>query len=109
VKYPGLTHINKLKHHKAAVFSLRARKAHRNGSRVVIEHVSPLRALTQRTIERVLAGNSDDKLIAYVKRHYRLALLTPDEMAGLNKLNRSKMDARRLERGNIKLQARFTR
>jgi hypothetical protein len=105
VKYPGLTHINALKHYKSAVFSIKARKAHRDGGRVLIEHVSPLRALTQMTIRRVLAGDSDKKLIAYVKRHYRLALLAPEEMANLNKLNRSKMDARRLEKARIRLRS----
>jgi hypothetical protein len=104
LKYPGLSHISGLKRHKGAVFSSKARQAHQQGGKVVIEHVSPLRALTQRTIDRVSAGDSDEKLMAFVKRRYRLALLTPEEMGHLNRINRSHLHGRRLKQADIVLE-----
>jgi hypothetical protein len=106
VSYPGLNHINGLKHYPAAVFSTKAYMAHRRGEQVKIEHVSPLRHLTQRAIRRALNGDSDEEMIAYVRRHYRLVLLTPEEMARLNGVNRSAIRWKRLEKAGITFRGR---
>lgn len=45
--YPGLTHINNLRNHPNAPFSAEALIAHEAGEKVLIEHVSPHRALIQ--------------------------------------------------------------
>jgi len=84
-----------------AAFAARAR-----GEKVQIEHVSPLRELTRQAIETI-NGLDDEaahaRLVEFVKRHYMLVLLTPEEMLSLNKLNRSRMCSERLELADIKL------
>src|SRR5262245_10471344 len=50
--YPALTHINNLRHQPNAPFSVEGLAAHRAGEKVLIEHVSPHRALTRLAIER---------------------------------------------------------
>jgi hypothetical protein len=42
-----------------------------------------------------------EKLKDFIKKHYRLVLLTPDETKHLNKINRTKMEDDRLERAGI--------
>jgi len=105
LNYPGLSHINNLRKHAGAEFSLDAFARHESGARVLIEHVSPLRHLTQQAIDKIL-NESEDAFLAFVKSHYRLVLLTPEEMAGLNRSNRSKIDPRRLEFAGIRTRRR---
>ena len=50
LNYPRLTHINNLRDHPDAEFSLAALAAHERGDQVFIEHVSPLRDLTRHAI-----------------------------------------------------------
>lgn len=106
LKYPGLSHINGLRHYELAVFSTKAQIAHKKGERVLIEHVSPIRALTRKAIDKVVDGSTDEQLAAFVKAHYRIVLLTPEEMARLSKQNRSKISRKRLELAGIRLQPR---
>jgi len=101
--YPDLSHINNLRHLPTAEFSRKAKEAHAEGERVLIEHVSPLRALTQETIRSIDAGATDSEIAEFVKSHYRLVLLTADETSHLNKLNRSRMDSARLASAGIDL------
>ena len=101
--YPGLSHINNLRHHPEAPFSTEALAAHKAGERVLIEHVSPHRALTRLAIEKIEAEASDDDFTDFVKGHFQLALLTQDETQRLNKLNRSKIDPERLKSAGISL------
>jgi hypothetical protein len=100
VNYPGLSHINKLRHWPGAEFSKRAENADRRGQKVLIEHVAPLRALTCRAIEKT-RSKRDGPLLRLIREHYRLVLLTPEETARLNRLNRSAMDPNRLARAGI--------
>src|SRR3954464_4134628 len=51
--YPGLTHINNLRHYPNAPFSAEALIAHKAGEKVLIEHVSPHRALTRLAIKQI--------------------------------------------------------
>ena len=99
--YPGLTHINNLRNHPSAPFTAEALVAHKAGEKVLIEHISPHRALTRLAIEQVEAGASDEEFIEFVKLNFQLALLTQDETMRLNKLNRSKMAADRLKSAGI--------
>lgn len=105
--YPGLSHINKFRHHPDAAFSVRALSAHEAGEPVRIEHVAPHRALTVRAIDKIVKDKAtDEQFIAFVKRNFRLALLTRDETERLNKINRSTISPKRLESAGIRLARR---
>lgn len=101
--YPGLSHINNLRIYPNAKFSKKAHAAHKRGQKVLIEHVSPHRALTRLAIEKINAGASDATFIKFVRKKFQLVLLTKEETDNLNKLNRSKLDPDRLRRAGIKL------
>lgn len=101
VCYPGLSHINGLRSYPGGEFTESAWKAHNAGERVLIEHVSPLRALTVAAIALHTKGASDDEILDYVRRHYRLVHLTAAETSALNKRNRSKLDPERI--GHLRL------
>ena len=45
--------------------------------------------------------------MGYVKRHYRLVLLTAEETKRLNKINRSLMIANRLSQADIEVVVKF--
>jgi hypothetical protein len=108
LNYSALAHRNGLKKLQTAECSEAAFAARTRGEKVQIEHVSPLRELTRQAIETI-KGLDDEaahaRLVEFVKRHYRLVLLTPDEMLSLNKLNRSRMCSERLELAGIKLRS----
>ncbi len=101
LKYPGLSHINNYKKYPNAEFSEAAWKEHENGKKVLIEHVSPIRAFTRKAIKMIGEGATDEELKNFVKNNYRLVLLTPDETMILNKQNRSQMAVNRLEQTGI--------
>jgi hypothetical protein len=103
IKYPGLGHINDFRKFEGAEFSVEALTAYKKGGQVLIEHVSPIRAFTRRAIELVGRHATDDELIAFIKSHYQLVLLTPEETRRLNKQNRSKMAVDRLKDAGIQL------
>jgi hypothetical protein len=93
--YPELSHINNLRKSDKAEFSVAARAAFARGDKVLIEHVSPVRDLTRRAIDKI-DELDDDGFAKYVKKHFRLVLLTPEETARLNRQNRSKISSKRL-------------
>ena len=101
--YPGLSHINNLRHHPDAEFSPKARAAQKGGEKVLIEHVKPHRALTRLEIEKIEAGASDAAFTAFIKASFQLALITQEETLHLNKLNRSQIDPDRLKIAGIRL------
>lgn len=101
LNYPGLNHINNLSQHQNAEFSKAALAAHERGEKTFIEHVSPLRAMTREAIGVLDRGASDREFNEFVMRHYRLALLTREEMQRLNRINRSRMTPDRLEEAGI--------
>ena len=103
LNYPEISHINNLRKSAKAVCSMEALELHKSGSRVRIEHVSPLRHLTQTAIEKLGQGMSDAQFEAFVREHYILVLLSPDETKRLNKQNRSKMNPDRLNNAGIQL------
>jgi len=108
LNYPGLSHLNNLRHFKNAVFSVEAWELHQAGDKVLIEHVSPLRHLTQMAIDRIDQKVSDAQFKTFIKRHYKLVLLSPGETLLLNKQNRSKMSHDRLSKAGIQLALRKT-
>src|ERR1019366_6461531 len=91
LNYPELGHQNNLRKSAKAEFSIAALKAHKRGNPVKIEHLSPIRDFTCRAIENIKHGASDAQLRRFVRRHFKLVLLTPEEALRLNKQNRSKM------------------
>lgn len=101
IKYLGLTHINNIKDHSEAEFSKAAMESLDRGERVFIEHVAPLRALTRAIISEIDAGKSDRQLINFIKKHYRLVLLTAEETKRLNRINRSELHDDRLDQAKI--------
>ena len=104
LKYPGLTHINNLDQHQDAEFSLAAFEIWKRGDRrsLKIEHVAPQRAFTREAIDLLRDGATDQAFTDYVRQHYRVVLLTAEEMAHLNKINRSRMTSDRLGGAGIK-------
>ena len=74
--YPGLSHINNLRELRNAPFSEDALVAHQSGHKILIVHVNPHRALTRLAIEKIEAGSNDEEFLAFVRQHFRLALLT---------------------------------
>lgn len=109
LNYPGLSHLNNLRHFKNAIFSVEALKLHQAGDKVLIEHVSPLRHLTQMAIDKIDQQKvSDAQFKVFIKRNYKLVLLSPDETLRLNKQNRSKVSHDRLNKAKIQLAVRKT-
>jgi hypothetical protein len=86
--HPGLSHLAGLKNAVTAVFSEAALEAFEKGDAVEIEHINPLRQLTQQTIAKLDAGAKDDELLAFVAANYKLALLTKEERRALDKIDR---------------------
>ncbi len=107
LNYPGLSHLNNLRHRDDAEFSIKARAAYKKGEKVTIEHVAPIRAFTSKAIEKV-RSKSDVPLRRFVKKHFQLVLLTPAEAIQLNRINRTKIDANRLRKAGIKLAPKGT-
>jgi hypothetical protein len=106
LKYPKLSHRNNLKKLEDAEWSVGAFLAYKNKKRVLIEHVYPLRALTQDAIKAakpLREKAAAKRLITFVRKHYRLALLSIEETTILNRTNRSRYHPKRLEEAGIKV------
>jgi hypothetical protein len=103
VRYPHLTHINGLKTNPAAEMSVEAHRARERGEQLFIEHVLPQRAYAQKVIELVNDGATDDELLHFIQANYRLVLLTRDETAKINRLNRSRITVDRIAEAGIEL------
>lgn len=63
--------------------------------------MSPHRALTRKAIEEIENGASDQEFTDYIRKHYRLVLLTAEEKQRLDKINRSEMAQDRLGSAGI--------
>lgn len=96
VKYPGLTHQNKIKHYSKAEFSRAALENYKKGLPVQIEHVAPTRAWSRAICDMIESNCTDQELLEFVKKTYRLVLLTKEEQRQVDSRNRSKMAADRL-------------
>jgi len=103
VRYPHLSHINSLKVDPAAEISVQAHEARARGEPVLIEHVLPQRAYARRVIEMVNGGASNDDILRFIKENYRLVLLTKEETAKINQLNRSRITEDRITDAGIAL------
>jgi hypothetical protein len=103
VKYPGLRHINNLKADPNAECSVGAYEARRRGEKILIEHVMPQREFAKEVIKIVGDGATDDQILAFIRRQYRLVLLTQDETTALNRLNRSRITPDRLADAGIQI------
>jgi len=109
LNHAKLSHINKLKLDGNAEWSEDAYAARAKISDIQIEHVSPLRALTVAAITHIEHKPEAQKaefLQKFVKEHFRLALLTREQTAKLNKHNRSKMTLDRLAEAGLKMRPR---
>jgi hypothetical protein len=106
LNYPELSHLNNLRSFKNATFSVEAWELHQAGDKVLIEHVAPIRHLTQMAIDKIDQKLSDAQFKAFVKRRYKLVLLSPTETLRLNRQNRSKVSRDRLSKAGIQLAAR---
>jgi hypothetical protein len=103
LKYPNLGHANNLRHDPNAEFSPAALEAYQRGEKVLIEHVSPVRDFTRSAIAKLDDGATDKQFLDYVRKKYRLVLLTPEETKHLNDINRSKMMPDRLGKASIRI------
>jgi hypothetical protein len=103
LKYPGLAHINNLRSYHGAEFSVEALKLHQSGGKVLIEHVTPTRHLTRMAIDQIDRGVTNAQFTAFVKRHFKLVLLSPAETQRLNRQNRSTVARDRLRRAGIRV------
>jgi hypothetical protein len=103
--YPGLSNRASLRKYERAEFSKEAFIAHNAGKQVLIENVAPHRALTQLSIRKIIDEKfSDEKFAKFVKKKYRLLILTKEETIALNRLNRSQLHSKRV--AHIKLATR---
>ncbi len=102
LNYPGLPHQNKLREYKKAEWSSKALHAYQKGHLPKIEHVSPIRDFTCRAIDKITNGASDAQLKSFVRKYFKLVLLTPEEALRLNRQNRSRMKPHRLRDAGIK-------
>ena len=90
IAYPRLTHINNLRHHKEfAWFSKKAKAAHKKESAVEIEHVYPKRAYTMALLRKLSKTEDIVKIEQWIKKNFKLVLLTPTERANLDRINRT--------------------
>lgn len=103
VCYPHLSHINSLKADPTAEISIQAHKSRERGDKLLIEHVLPQRAYARKVIDIVNAGATDKEVLRFIKDNYRLVLLTEEETAKINRLNRSKITRDRIADAEIKL------
>ena len=96
IKYPGLSHINKLKNYAKAEMSVAAFDQIALGGKVEIEHVAQKRALSISMLGFLESPRSDSEISSFVETYYRLVLLTPTERKNLDRINRTKLDSNRL-------------
>jgi hypothetical protein len=105
IAYPGLTHINNLRHKEFAWFSINAKIAFDEDKKaqIEIEHVSPKRAYTIALLKKISETEDKVKIKKWVKENFKLALLTPPERAHLDKVNRTRMCPDRLKSVEINM------
>lgn len=103
VCYPHLSHINSLKTDPTAEISFHAYQARERGEPLLIEHVLPQRAYAQKVIELLNDGATDEELLNFIKKNYRLVLLTSEETVNINRLNRSKITDDRIADAGIQI------
>lgn len=101
--YPHLSHINNLKSDPAAEISKKAYAARERGEKLMIEHVMPRRAFARKVLGLIDDRMENTEIIAYVKNHYRLVVLTAEETVLINRQNRSEMTEDRIEDAGIEL------
>jgi hypothetical protein len=61
----------------------------------------PQRAFAQEVIQLVTSGTTDEEVLSFIQKNYRLVLLTPQETMALNRLNRSRITPDRLTDAGI--------
>lgn len=101
--YPHVSHANTLKKLLTTECSVGAYAARERGEPVFIEHVMPQRAYAQRVIELIDSGATDDEVIDFIKRTYRLVLLSAGETSAINQANRSSLSDDRIADAGIEL------
>lgn len=101
IKYPHLSHINKLKADPTAEISKAARIARALNQQVYVEHVLPQRAYAQKIIELISSGSTDDQITEFIKDNYRLVVLSKEETTRINRINRSRITPDRIADADI--------
>ncbi len=98
IAYPGLTHINKLRHYKFAWFSKNAKTAFDKDqkAKIEIEHIFPKRVYTQELLCKIDEEATSTNITKWINENFKLALLTPDERTTLDKENRTRNSHDRL-------------
>ena len=103
IVYPFTSTRQGYKKHKDATCSEKAYLAKKNNESVHCEHVEPLRAYSRNICELIEKNASKESIMKYVKKHFRLVLITKEEQKKLDKQNRIKVDDNRLEKAGIKI------
>lgn len=101
--YPHVSHANTLKGLMTTECSVEAHAARERGEPVFIEHVMPQRAYAQKVIELIDTGVTDDEILRFIRRTYRLVLLSAEETRTINLANRSLLSDDRIADHGIKL------
>ena len=103
VRYPNLAHHRNIKRLKETECSVGVCASRRRDAQ--IEHVQPLRALTIAAIKaaKLTKPGAAKRVEAFLRKNYRLVLLTKEERSRLDKHNRTKIDPKRLEKAKIRL------
>jgi len=96
IAYPGLSHINELRNYDGAKFSKKAWAAFKKGEKVEIEHVSPKRAYTIALLSALSKTNDKNKIKKWIRKNFKLILLTTSERVNLDRVNRIRMCPDRL-------------
>ena len=79
IVYPFTSTRQGYKKHKDATCSEKAHLAKKNNESVHCEHVEPLRAYSRNICELIEKNASKESVMKYVKKHFRLVLITKEE------------------------------
>jgi len=103
LNYGGIGHVRRIKKLAETECSLAVCASKRTDSE--IEHVQPMRALTVAAIKAAKLGQPgvERRVIMFIRKHYRLVLLTKAERRALDRQNRIGLDPKRLEKAGIKM------
>lgn len=103
IVFPSHRHLNDHKADPNAEISVEAERARQSGDPIFIEHVRPQRAYAREVIALISGGCTDDELVEFIRKWYRLVLLSKEETMRINRLNRSRITDDRIADAQIEL------
>lgn len=103
VKYPNISTGDLAVHCPSLERSVEAQRAIESRHRVEVEHVAPKREYSIGVCNIIAAGATNNDILAYIQRHYRLVLLTPQERRSMSRKNRSRLTTDRLADAGIQV------